>query len=160
MTTLLLLSLIGLMDLFTTNDIMLPIHIQSMFVFTTIAYRNKGTAVRTRRNETPVDTRPNPPQIYGNSDHPFLMPTEMYSALMGFLVNQGTAFLNSPYPDAFPHQKRLRFSSVDTSFLQFIQSYFSGHFFYQAGITFMNGPDGSASLQTICTDNIEHLYNV
>jgi len=131
-----------------------------MFTFTFVLSRNKGTPVRTRRHETKVDPRTDPPQIYNNLLHDFLMPTQMYSALIGLLVNQGTLFLDSPYPEAFPLQKRLRFSNPDLSYLCYIQAYFEGHFFYHVGITYMNGKNGSAALQTICTPNIEHLYNV
>lgn len=148
------------MDLSTVNDFMLTDYVHSMFTFTAVASRNKGTTVRTRRNETSPDTRPTPPQLYDNEDYKFRMPTQMYSALMGFLVNQGTAFLDSPYPVTFPDQKRLRFSSADITFLEFIQTYFEGYFFYDVGITYLNGPNGTPAMQTITTPLIKHLYNV
>jgi hypothetical protein len=56
-------TLLQLMDLFPVTDYLLLDTISSMFSFTTLAFSENKTKTRVRRHETPVDTRPNPPQL-------------------------------------------------------------------------------------------------
>lgn len=131
--------------------------VSGMFVITTVAFGNKPSV---RRHETTVDTRHYPSQLADPETTPWMLPYTHYSAVIGFLVNQGTVFIDSPRQSWFPDQKGLRFSSVSLSFLEFIQTYFEGYFYYghNAGITRLS--DKNVSLQTMNSNLTMHLYQV
>jgi hypothetical protein len=89
-----------------------------------------------------------------------MLPKHLYSALIGLLVNQGTNIIESSRPEWYPEQKRLRFSSVDSTFLEFLQGYFAPYFRYgvNEGITRLSNKN--FSLQTMNSNLTMHLYKV